>query len=327
MMAHDGWLAALFRRVLHRDTFEMMVSPAIADLDSERTGDWRTHLRHWGGLVVVLGAALLRDWYTDAKTAFDVGARRDVWLVSAMWYTAPTVLLAGVLLKNQTPWHLLDATAGTAVVLDTVLGARLYASYVAVIAAVFLLSRRVSSIKALVIGVGVVSLAFASMNATSSAVRMPLNRTIHETASRNLAAAPVPAGEPSWERTDGRKWVEWRSGQAKQHATTTEVLGWFAIVPLTALFNFMPFGLVGLALARTRDAWVALRAAAVISTIVAIYLLTNKWDEPNQFLQFLRQMQAVTAGALVWIAVGPAARLIAASFRMLAAWRPGARPA
>ena len=152
MTAHAAWLVALVRPLLHRDTFETMVSPAIADLDAERADGWRTHLRHCGGLAVVFGAVLLRDWGADQRAAFDFGARRDVWLVTAIWYTVPTVLLAGLLLKTQTPWHLLDATAGAAVALDAILGARLYASYVAVIAAVFLLSRRISSLKALVIG-------------------------------------------------------------------------------------------------------------------------------------------------------------------------------
>jgi hypothetical protein len=326
MTAHAAWLAALARRLLHRDTFETMVSPAIADLDAERASGWRTYSRHCRGLTVVLGVAMLRDWRTDVREAFDFGARRDVWLVTAIWYTAPTVLLAGLLLKSQTPWHLLDATAVAAVVLDTTLGARLYASYVAVTAAVFFLSRRLPPIKALVIGVAVVSFAFAAMNATSSAIRVPLNRTIYETASRRLATAPLPSGERSWERADGRTWVEWRGRQAARSTSATELVGWFAIAPLGALFNFLPFGLVGLALARGRGASVALRAAAVVGTIVTIHLLTIKWDEPNEFLQFLRQMGAVTAGALFWIAVGPVVRLMAAPFRTVSDWRPGTRP-
>lgn len=316
MTTFIAWLTALGRRLLHRDTFETMVSPAIADLDAERAGGWRAHLRHCGGLAVVFGAALLRDWRADQRTAFDFGARRDVWLVTAIWYTVPTVLLAGLLLKNETPWHLLNAGAGAAVVLDAILAARLYSSYVAVIAAVFFLSRRLPPIKALVIGVAVVSFAFAALNATSSAIRVPLNRRIHEAASTNLAAARLPPGEPSSERGDSRTWVEWRGRQAARDTSATELVRWFAIAPLGALFNFLPFGLVGLALSRGRGASVALRAAAVVGTIVTIHLLTMKWDEPNEFLQFVRQIGAVAAGAGFWIAADAVARRMTAPSRV-----------
>jgi len=35
MTAHGAWLAALSRQLLRRDTFETMVSPALADLQIE----------------------------------------------------------------------------------------------------------------------------------------------------------------------------------------------------------------------------------------------------------------------------------------------------
>jgi hypothetical protein len=326
MTGHATWLAALSRRLVHRDTFELMVSPAIADLDTERASGWRTYLRHGSGFVVVFAAALLRDWRSDVRTAFDVGSRRDVWRVTAIWYTAPSVLLAALLLKTETPWHLLDAIAGTAVVVDTILSARLYASYVAVIAAVFLLSRRMSSLKALVIGAAVVSFVFAATNAASSVIRVPLNRTIYDTSSRNLATAVMPSGEPSWERSDGRKWVEWRGRQATRKTTLIELLGWLAVAPLAAVFNFLPFGLIGTALARGRGATVAFRLAAVIGTAVTIHLLTMNFEEP-QFIQFLKQMGALTAAALLGIGAGPGARLIVGHLGTLTSGRTRTRQA
>ena len=221
------WFAALARRLTHPHTFESMLSPALADLRAEAAAGWRTRLAHYAGLGIVLMAAMRRDWSADTRAAFERSARRDVWVVSGIWYVALTTLLAGLALRQQTPWHLLDVSTWPAVVLKTVLAARLYASYIAAVVAAFLLSRHLSAFRAVVIGAVTITVAFVAVNAVATLTRAPLNTAIHDAARRNLAAAPVATGNPSLS-TDERwsAWLEAHGRQAARPATADARLGY-----------------------------------------------------------------------------------------------------
>jgi hypothetical protein len=317
-------LVALLERVLHRDTFETMVSPALADLQSELYEGWRQRAQHYAGLTIVIGFALLRDWRIDMLAAFDFGARRDVWRVAGLWYLAVTILLAGLVLKQQTPWHLLDVAVWPAIAVEAVLGARLYASYIAAGAAAFFLSRRLSAIKALVIAAGAVTVAFVALNIVATMTRSPMNRTIYESASRKLAASRVDAGDlPSWESQRWPRWVEAHGHAKSRSATVAEVAGSVAMAPFVAVLNFMPFALVGVAIARSRGGTVLVRLVGVIATtIVFARFGPGSFASGNDFMDFLRQMATLTTAALLWIGVGPLARLITAPFRTVGDWRP-----
>jgi hypothetical protein len=301
------WFAALARRLTHPHTFESMLSPALADLRAEAAAGWRTRLAHYAGLGVVLTAAIRRDWCADTRAAFERGARRDVWVVSGIWYVALTTLLAGLVLRQQTPWHLLDASTWPAVVLQAVLAPRLYASYIAAAAAAFLLSRRLSAFKAVVIGAVTITVAVVAVNAVATLIRTPLNTAIHETARRHLAAAPVATGDPSLS-TDGRwsAWLEARGAQAARPATAAELAQSVAMAPVVTVFNFLPFALMGAALARSRGWGVAAGLVVVILTAIAVFGWSLRvLAPPSDVVTHIAFMGSILLGASLWAVVGP----------------------
>lgn len=85
------WMTRLARRLTRQDTFERLVSPAIADLQSEAAHGWARRLRHYGALTLVLTCAVLRDFRLDMRTAFDADSWRTVWSRAAVW-----ALIAGL---------------------------------------------------------------------------------------------------------------------------------------------------------------------------------------------------------------------------------------
>ena len=85
------WMSRVARRLTRPDTFERLVSPAIADLQAEAAQGWLQRLRHYAALTMVLGCAVVRDFRLDLSTAFDADSWRTVWSRAAVW-----ALLAGV---------------------------------------------------------------------------------------------------------------------------------------------------------------------------------------------------------------------------------------
>lgn len=85
------WMTCVARCLTRPDTFERLVAPAIADLQTEAAHGWVPYLRHYGALTMVLSCALLRDFRLDLSAAFDADAWRSVWSTAAGW-----ALLAGV---------------------------------------------------------------------------------------------------------------------------------------------------------------------------------------------------------------------------------------
>jgi hypothetical protein len=79
------WLTRVAQRFTRRDTFERLVSPAIADLQIERDARWGARAGHYFALTAVIACALVRDFRTDVALAFDADARRNIWLRAALW--------------------------------------------------------------------------------------------------------------------------------------------------------------------------------------------------------------------------------------------------
>ena len=79
------WITRIARRVTRPDTFEWLVSPAIADLQAEAAHSGTRRWRHYSAFAVVLGYAVLRDFRMDIGIAFDTDAWRRVWSRAAVW--------------------------------------------------------------------------------------------------------------------------------------------------------------------------------------------------------------------------------------------------
>ncbi len=92
-----GWIARVGRRLLHRDTFEMVLSPAIADFQFEtatrsvaRPGDYHAIFR-------ALFGALWFDLSSDLLALkSDAGMIALLTLLQTSYYTFMLVLLSGL---------------------------------------------------------------------------------------------------------------------------------------------------------------------------------------------------------------------------------------
>jgi hypothetical protein len=85
------WISWIARRLTQPDTFDRLVSPAIADLQSEAAYGLTQRLRHYAAFTVVFGCAVLRDFRIDLGIAFGTDSARRAWGRAAVW-----ALIAGL---------------------------------------------------------------------------------------------------------------------------------------------------------------------------------------------------------------------------------------
>jgi hypothetical protein len=114
-----AWLISLARRVLHDDTFEMMVSPAIADLQFEAAAG-HARSQSYLGVWTALAGALAHDFDGDVRTlADDASTLASLVCIQACYYTA-LVLFGGALATKGAfePW--LGAPGGFVAALATI---------------------------------------------------------------------------------------------------------------------------------------------------------------------------------------------------------------
>ena len=71
-------LVRFARGITHADTFEHLVSPALADLQQE-SGAGRQRRRHYVGLIMVSACAVARALRVDASFVANNDAWRTVW--------------------------------------------------------------------------------------------------------------------------------------------------------------------------------------------------------------------------------------------------------
>ncbi|HKE84400.1 MAG TPA: hypothetical protein VKB50_11615 [Vicinamibacterales bacterium] len=111
------WISRIARRLTQPDTFDRLVSPAIADLQLEsqrtRVGRWR----HYPSLASVLMWALLQDISRELAYVFDADAWRTVWTRAAAWALIAAainwVILYGVIANVLNQWHTSEAARQT----------------------------------------------------------------------------------------------------------------------------------------------------------------------------------------------------------------------
>jgi hypothetical protein len=85
-----GWLTAFAARLLRHETFESIASPAIADLQTDAP---RNRARNYLGVARALLLAMFTDARADLAHAWEPAARRQVWLPAALFYVSLVVLV------------------------------------------------------------------------------------------------------------------------------------------------------------------------------------------------------------------------------------------
>ena len=238
MTTPHSWLAAISRRVLHHDTFDMMVSPALADLEAEAFQGWRQRARHYAGFPVVLGCALLRDTRADAGlTSF--ASTWQTWRKAVLWHFALAIPVATVI-AWATPWRHLEGVE--LVILAMFIGA-IFGTPVSTTAAAFYLRRSgVTEARAVVTALVVPLVLSAPMYVIWSGFGPSATLLVYKTAAPRIQAARKPV-----ENTLEHMWLSYFDPQRAEKAKPPSV--WDTVRDITA-FPLSP--LMGVWLARRR---------------------------------------------------------------------------
>lgn len=279
MTAHGTWLAAIAKRLLHQDTFEAMVSPAIADLQSETDHGWHLRARHYTGLVVVFGFALLRDIRVDAGLT-SYGVAWHAWRKAVAWTVALTLPLIALALW-VTPWHHLTGVRASVVVV-LVLFFVLFGAPVSTIATAFYLRRGgLGETRTVIAALLIPVVLFAPAAITWGAFSSPVASRIYETAAPRIS--------PTDEHVSARIWlsyVEQIARPEQQPTTVWGALNQVAAFPLSAM--------IGVLMARRRGwrvflCWIGLQFAFAFFDLTRQILawpvhLGPGWSEPIRLL-------------------------------------------
>ncbi|HKE83199.1 MAG TPA: hypothetical protein VKB50_05580 [Vicinamibacterales bacterium] len=236
------WISRIARRLTQPDTFDRLVSPAIADLqlESQRTtvGRWR----HYPALAAVLLWALLRDVRRELAHVFDADAWRSVWTRAAAWalIAAATnwVILYRLIANVLNQWHTSDTAR------QTILNGVAFRSVgpaltVAMIVAAYSFKRRDAARTVRVVAATIV-LAVTTVGATylSTILQEPSRHALDEAARAFYGSAVEARRAP---------------------------LPWQLLLNATSM---IPFAWLGVVLARRRGWPLALIATGILGTYV-----------------------------------------------------------
>ena len=116
-MTRGDWLTSLARPLFHSQTFELVVSPAIADLQFEPPS-----ARAYAGVWIALGGALWRDLRSDLRiVSRDAGTLGSLVVMQACYYTCLLTLMSGLTTSGLTAIDAFDRVRGGAAVFFAVL--------------------------------------------------------------------------------------------------------------------------------------------------------------------------------------------------------------
>jgi hypothetical protein len=239
------WMTQVARRLTRHDTFERLVSPAIADLQKEAAHGWRQRLRHYGALMMVVVWAVLRDLRVDLSTAFDAGSWRSVWGRTAAWallaafcnWAGMYVLTASTLARLGAPPSL-EAAVMDGLVYRSIVPALAAAL---VVAAYNLRRRHPSSLRTTVAVAALFIVAIPIIGAFATALSAPSREALDH--AYRLARPDLPAITIAPQRLQA----------------------------LAGMIQIAAFAWLGVALARYRGWPLALNA----TTILTIYVFSN----------------------------------------------------
>ena len=109
------WLA-MIRGVLHADTFDAIVSPAIADLQFESSSaGWVRSARGYAGVYVAIAGAVGVDLAGDLRAlSGDAGTLSRLVLMQTCYYTCLLTLMSGLTTGGHTARRAFDQASGSA---------------------------------------------------------------------------------------------------------------------------------------------------------------------------------------------------------------------
>ena len=245
------WMTRVARHLTRPDTFERLVSPAIADLQTEAAHGWLQRLRHYGALTMVLGCAVARDFTLDVATAFDANSWRSIWGRAAAWamvaavcnWVAMYVLTARTLARLDGPSSLEPAA------LDGLVYRSIVPALVAalVVAACNLRRRHPSSLRTVVAVAAMFIVATPIVGALASALAAPSREALDQ--AYRLARPDLPAVTMVPQRM-----------QALSGMVQTAAFAW-----------------LGVALARYRGWPLAINATTILTIYVAANVYLFQW--------------------------------------------------
>ena len=109
-MTRGDWLTSLARPLFHRETFELVVSPAIADLQFEPRSA-RSYVAVW----IAVGGAVWRDLRSDVRIlSDDVGTLGALVVMQACYYTCLLTLMSGLTTSGLTAVDAFERVSGGA---------------------------------------------------------------------------------------------------------------------------------------------------------------------------------------------------------------------
>jgi hypothetical protein len=109
------WLATT-RRVFHEETFDTIVSPAIADLQFESSSaGWVRSARGYAGVCVAIAGALGGDLAGDLRAlSGDAWTLSRLVLMQTCYYTCLLTLMSGLTTSGHTTGRAVDQASGSA---------------------------------------------------------------------------------------------------------------------------------------------------------------------------------------------------------------------
>jgi hypothetical protein len=284
-------LAAVLRCLLHRDTFETLVSPALADLQAEAHLGILQRRRHYAGLAFVFAWALMSDFRADVGRAFGHDSAQRVWRRAAIWYLAIVSLMTLTALRSQAhwsfgfgtflttfdmdgamPWHLLSAEQTTAAVMTSLLQGLVSALPFAMAAAAFYLYRQ-NKHRTIVAAAIVVLAITAAAGLSARPLRAGADRALYETVAPQVADPQKAVG-------DTQHWKDWL--QSRQREFDSRIAFW---MDLQNAVMVIPYALFGVVLARRRGWNVATGALQIAVTMLFVMALASIFLGPPPFPQ------------------------------------------
>jgi hypothetical protein len=100
------WLAQIAQRYLHRETFALVVSPAIADMQFESPEGYVLRARHYLAVWKALAGALATDVVADVQSLRDdLPILAIVTLMQVSYYVFLVILLSGFGTGRLSSYH------------------------------------------------------------------------------------------------------------------------------------------------------------------------------------------------------------------------------
>jgi hypothetical protein len=311
------WTAFVARRLLRHETFERLVSPALADLQIEAHPRRARALRHYPALAFVIAVALLRDIHLDACALVHASGRR-AWLRASLWSLAFTVLIGTSILRN-TPLQLLGTSGQLAAWVSAILNGFIYTLPLSTAAIVFYVRRqRRLSIRAFATTTALCIAAAVAVQVATLPARSTLNQTMYGSVSLRISREAILPDDPEqhYLADEWRRWSMWRSelnsGPFPWRHTGGGRIG-FVVGLLTLVILYVTqlttFALFGIIIARGRGVTVLLRVIAVIALVVLsaramlpaandmLLLGAMAWAAAPRGLSFVRGHMVAPSGA------------------------------